>query len=247
MPGSQLAENQEAGLRPEFALFDRNPDPALDELAELAAVLCGADYAYIGWMDYSRLWFKARFGFKAAEQPRATTACQWMLDAGAPLVIHNAGEDARFPPEGIPLPGAAPSLSYAGTPLIASSQQIVGTLAVLSRQPGRFKPEHQTLLEILGRQAVTRLELYSRIRAQEQAQRARRRVERALAIERCFVAATLDSIPALVTVLDTAGRVVRMNDSCTQLLGIGLADAAGRPFVDEVLEEGDREWVAARL
>jgi two-component system sensor histidine kinase VicK len=247
MPGSQLAENQEAVLRPEFALFDRNPDPGLDELTELAAVLCGADYAYIGWMDYNRLWFKARFGFRGTDQPRATTACQWMLDSGIPLVIENAGQDPRFPPEGIPLPGVAPSFSYAGTPLIGSTQQIVGTLAVLSRRPGRFKPEHQTLLEILGRQAMTRLELYSRIRAQEQAQRARHRVERALAIERCFVAATLDSIPALVTVLDTAGRVVRMNDSCAQLTGLGTATAAGRPFVDELLGEGDREWVAARL
>ena len=82
---------------------------------------------------------------------------------------------------------------------------------MLAREPNQFKPEHLTLLEILGRQAVTRLELYSRIRAQEQAQRARQRTERALAIERCFVAATLDSIPALVTVLDTAGRIVRMN------------------------------------
>ena len=72
MPGSKFFENQEAYLHPEFNIFDRNPDPALDELVELAAVLCGADYAYIGWMDFNRLWFKARFGFKAIEQSRAS-------------------------------------------------------------------------------------------------------------------------------------------------------------------------------
>jgi len=73
MPGSRPAGDQEAYLHPEFNIFDRNPDPALDELAELAAVLCGADYAYIGWMDFNRLWFKARYGFKGVEQAKATT------------------------------------------------------------------------------------------------------------------------------------------------------------------------------
>ena len=41
--------------RRESSLFDRDADPALDELVELAAVLCGTDYAYLGWMDYNRL------------------------------------------------------------------------------------------------------------------------------------------------------------------------------------------------
>lgn len=247
VPGSQLAESHEGVVWPETGLFDRNSDAALDELVELASVLCGADFAYLGWMDYNRLWFKARFGFRGTDQPRASTACQWMLSTGAPLRIENASEDPRFPPDGIPLAGAEPCLSYAGVPLISSTQQIVGTLAVLARHPLQFPPEHLTLLEILGRQAVTRLELYSRIRAQEQAQRSRQRTERALAIERCFVAATLDSIPALVTVLDTAGRIVRMNFSCAQLTGLSLADSVGRPFVEEVLEAPDREWVGARL
>ena len=223
--GSQGGENQEMGVRAELSVFERNADPGLNELTELAAVLCNADYAYLGWMDYNRLWFRSRYGFRATDQPRAATACQWMLEKGQPLLIADASQDPRFPPTGIPLPNADPCLSYAGVPLLSGDMQIVGTLAMLARTPNRFKPEHLTLLETLGRQVVTRLELYSRIRMQEQAQRQRQRTERALAIERCFVAATLDSIPALVTVLDTAGRVVRMNEPCSQLTGISLAHA----------------------
>ncbi len=247
MLGSQGGENQDAVVRPELSVFDRNPDPALDELTELAAVLCNADYAYIGWMDFNRLWFKARFGFKAMEQPRASTADHWMMEKGEPLLITDAGRDPQFPPEGIPLAGTTPCLSYAAAPLISSDEQTIGTFAVLARNAGQFKPEHLTLLEILGRQVVTRLELYNRVRLQEQAQRQRQRTERALAIERCFVAATLDSIPALVTVLDTAGRVVRMNDPCAQLTGLTLAYSVGQPFVDEFLVADDREWARGKL
>jgi PAS domain S-box-containing protein len=245
--GSQSGENQDVGVRAELSVFDRNSDPGLNELTELAAVLCNADYAYLGWMDYNRLWFRSLYGFRASDQPRAATACQWMMEKGQPLLIADASQDPRFPPTGIPLPNADPCLSYAGVPLLSGDMQIVGTLAMLARTPDRFKPEHLTLLETLGRQVVTRLELYSRIRLQEQAQRLRQRTERALAIERCFVAATLDSIPALVTVLDTAGRVVRMNEPCSQLTGLSLAHAIGLPFVDEFLEEGDRAWVASKL
>jgi len=242
-PGEHLA----VALRQEFEAFDRSPDPALDELTELSAVLSNADYAYIGWMDFNRLWFKSRFGFKATEQPRSTTACQWLLQMGQPLLIPEAGEDARFPPTGIPLLGGKNCRSYAGVPLVSSAQQVIGTLAVLAREPDRFNAQHITLLEVLGRQVVTRLELYARIRAQEQAIRARQRTERALAIERCFVAATLDSVPALVAVLDTSGRTVRLNHSCAQLTGLSLADAVGRPFVDEVLEPDDRPWASTKL
>ena len=245
--GSQGGENQEGTLRPEWSFFDRNPDPSLDELTELAAVLCNADYAYLGWMDYSRLWFKSRFGFKATDQPRAATACRWVIEKGLPLLITDAGRDADLPPEGISLPNAEPCLSYAGAPLIASDGQTVGVLAVLARKASQFAPEHLTLLEVLGRQAMTRLELYNRVRLQEQAQRQRQRIERSLAIERIFVAATLDSIPALVAVLDTAGRIVRMNDACTQLTGLSLANAVGRPFVDEFLSTDDRMWASGKL
>ncbi|MGA2537611.1 MAG: PAS domain S-box protein, partial [Terracidiphilus sp.] len=245
--GVRLVEYQALASRQDLEIFDRTPDLALDELTELSAVLCNADYAYIGWMDFNRLWFKSRFGFDAPEQPRSATACQWLMEKGQPLLIRDAGEDERFPPVGIPLIGAKPCRSYAGVPLFSAGQQIIGTLAVLAREPNRFHKEHLTLLEVLGRQVVTRLELYTRIRSQEMAQRARQRMERALAIERTFVAATLDSVPALVVVLDTAGRMVRLNHSCAQLTNLSLADAVGRPFIDQVLEQNDRPWATTKL
>jgi PAS domain S-box-containing protein len=233
--------------RSEFDAFDRNPDPALDELTELAAVLSRADYAYTGWMDFNRLWFKSQYGFQGREQACSSTACQWLMGSGEPLLIPDAALDPRFPPHGIELTGGQPCRSYAGTPLITSTHQIVGTLAILAQEPNQFSQEHLTLLEVLGRQAVTRLELYNRIKLQEQAQRALQRAERSLAIERCFVAATMDSIPALVAVLDTAGRVVRLNNACVQLTGLNPAGVVGRAFVDEVLEADHRAWAAGKI
>jgi two-component system sensor histidine kinase VicK len=233
--------------RSDFDAMDRNADPALDELTEFTAVLSGADYAYMGWQDFSRLWFKSRFGFMAADQPRSSTACQYVVDAAKPLLIADAVSDPRFPPSGIELPGGKPCRSYAGLPLRSANQHIIGTLAILARKPNQFGQEHVTLLEVVGRQIVTRLELYNRIRAQEQAQRARQRTERALAMERCFVATTLDSIPALVVVLDTAGRVIRFNQPCLQLTGLDPTETAGRAFVEALLEPDDRQWAGGKV
>ena len=233
---------------PVHEVFDRNPDPALEELVRLAAVLSGADYAYIGWMEATRLHFKCTYGFLARDQDRATTACQWVMQQGSPLLIADSSTDARFPSAGIEVENALPCKSYLGVPLLGPANRIIGTLAVLASERQRFSPEHIGLINILARQIVTRVELYSRTAAQEQAQRSRQRLERALAIERNFVATTLDSIPALVAVLDTAGRMVRFNRPAEELTGLRLGEIVGRPFVDEVLVEREaRGWAQDKV
>ena len=88
--GFQQAEQARLMARSEFDVFDRNADPALDEITELAAVLSLADFSYIGWMDFNRLWFRAKFGFSAPEQARAATACNWVLTTGQPLLVADA-------------------------------------------------------------------------------------------------------------------------------------------------------------
>ena len=235
---------------PELEARDTAADPALDELVRLAAVISGADYAYLGWLDASRLWFKSTHGFVAREQARSTTACHWMTLSGSPLLVKDAASDPRLGDgsAGVELENALRCRSYLGLPLIGPGDRVIGTLAVLAIEANRFSPEHINLVGILGRQAVTRMELYSRTAAQEQAQRSRQRLERALTIERNFVSATLDSIPALVAVLDTAGRMVRFNRPCEELTGLRFGDIVGRPFVEEILVEREaRGWAQDKV
>ena len=233
-------------------IFDRSQDPALDELVRLAAVLSGADYAYLGWMDSTHLHFKSTHGFRAKDQSRTTSACYWTVLQAVPLLVKDAQAekeiDKRFKNGAIELENANACRSYLGIPLMGPGNQVIGTLAVLAAGPGRFSKEHIGLLSILARQAVTRVELYNRTAAQEQAQRSRQRLERALAIERNFVAATLDSVPALVAVLDTAGRMVRFNRPAEELTGLKLSAIVGRPFVEEVLVEREaRGWAQDKV
>jgi len=230
-------ERRKTTAPPEAAIFDSTPDPALDEIVHLAAVLSGADYAYLSWMDSNWLWFKSTHGFYARKQVRLTTACHTMLRSGAPLSLKDAGGDSRFTEDGVPLENALACRSYLGVPLSGLGNGAEGTLAVMAIEANRFSKEHIHLIQILARQAVTRAELYKRSAAHEHLQRSSQRIERALAVERNFVAATLDSIPALVAVLDTAGRIVRFNRPCEDLTGLNLSEISGHLFVEEVMVE----------
>jgi len=249
---SRMERNPPTPAQPEQEAVDRTPDPALEELVRLAAVLSGADYAYLEWMTSTHLHFKSTYGFMARDQDRRGSACHWVVSHASPLLIRDAAVESRTDPrihaEGIELENALLCQSYLGVPLIAPGDRIIGTLAVLAIEPNRFSQEHVGLISILARQAITRMELYNRTAAQEQALRSRQRLERALAIERNFVAATLDSIPALVAVLDTAGRMVRFNRPCEELTGLHLGDIVGRPFVEEILVEREaRGWAQDKV
>jgi PAS domain S-box-containing protein len=57
----------------------------------------------------------------------------------------------------------------------------------------------------------------------------------ALRQERDFVAALLDTLGALVVVLDREGRIVRFNQACENLTGYAAAEVQGRLFFDQFL------------
>jgi PAS domain S-box-containing protein len=223
----------------EYDVLDTPPDPAYDEMVRVAAQVTGAPYAYLGFIDANRLWFKSRFGFQGSEIPRLASACQYTILEPEPLLIGDAAMEPRFPVKGIPLTRAIHCRSYLAAPL-AAAEGGIGTLAVLSPKPNQFTEQHAAILGVLARQVMLRLEYSNRDRSQDLSMRSRQRIERALTVERNFVSAVLDTMSALVLVVDTAGRIVRFNRACEEISGYTFAELAGRSFPQELFLSEER-------
>ncbi|HEV2275272.1 MAG TPA: PAS domain S-box protein [Acidobacteriaceae bacterium] len=229
----------------EYEILDTLPDPAFDEIARLAASSSGAPYAFIGFIDWSRVWFKSRIGFSSRQIPRTSSACQFVVMEGRPALIGDMSKDSRFPAQGLELSKDIRCRSYAAAPLLTASGAVIGTLAVCSPEAEAFERSTLDNLQVLARQVVTRLDLYAKSHQQERVLRSRQRTEQALTIERNFVSAVLDTISALVLVLDTSGRIVRFNRASETLSGYSFADLVGRAFPEELFPEQERERAIA--
>ena len=222
----------------QYEILDTLPDPAFDEIARMAASICNAPYAFIGFLDWSRVWFKSTVGFSARQIRRNGSPCQFLLLDGKPLIISDALADHRFASAGIALDAGIKCRSYAAAPLFSTAGMILGTIAVCSPEANAFSRSHLESLQVLGRQVVTRMDLYATGHVQENVVRSRQRSEQALTVERNFVNAVLNNISALVLVFDIAGRIVRFNRACETISGYSFADLAGRAFPEEALPAG---------
>ena len=225
----------------QYEILDTLPDPAFDEIARMAASICNAPYAFIGFLDWSRVWFKSTIGFTARQIRRNGSPCQFLLLDAKPLIISDALADPRFAASGIVLDAGIRCRSYAAAPLLTSSGMILGTVAVCSPEANAFSRNNLESLQTLARQAVTRLDLYATGHSQESVVRSRQRSEQALTVERNFVAAVLNTISALVLVFDIAGRIVRFNRACETISGYTFGDLAGRAFPEELFAPGERQ------
>ena len=223
----------------EYEILDTPSDPAFDEIVRVAAQVTGAPFAYLGFLDANRLWFKSRFGFNGAEIPRLATADQYTILEPEPLLVADAAVEPRFPVRGIPLTRSIHCRSYLAAPLVGP-EGAIGTLAVLSPRPNQFTEQQASILSVLARQVMLRLEFSIHSRGQDHSLRARQRIEKALMVERNFVSAVLDTMSALVLVVDTQGRIVRFNRACEEISGYTFAELAGRSFPQELFLNEER-------
>ncbi len=68
-----------------------------------------------------------------------------------------------------------------------------------------------------------------------------KRVEQALHEERNVLSAILDTVGALVVVLDAEGRIVRLNRACEQTTGHSFAEVQGAPLWDLFIQTEERD------
>jgi GAF domain-containing protein len=148
-PAHRLADRARLQALTDTALMHAPPDPRLDLLTRVASVLTAAPTALLSLVAADRQVFASQTGLgepwrSSRQTPMSYSFCQWTVASGEVLVIENAQTHplVRHNPAVAELGVAA----YAGIPVHASGDQIVGSFCVMDTKTRRWAPADLALL-----------------------------------------------------------------------------------------------------
>ena len=208
-----------AALR-SYNILDTQPEPGFDDLAQLAAAVCQAPMALIGFFDADRYWVKAQVGLKLDAVPRD-------------YALYHVSDQPEFEeiPDTLssrladhPMVLLWPKVRfYAGMPIVSSGGQLLGVLDVLDQAPRQLSETQRSSLAALARQALAQLDLRGAAKAREEIARSAQKA--ADDISAAFDA-TLES---MARALDLRDREVEGHLSRVAQITVTLAKAMGLP------------------
>ncbi len=220
----------------QYHVLDTPPEEGFDDLARIAAQICGTPIALVSLVDEHRQWFKARVGVEARETPRDVAFCAHAILGKEVMVVPDASSDPRFADNPL-VTGDLHIRFYAGAPLIAPDAHVLGTLCVVDREPHVLTREQEDALEALARQAVGQLELRKKLRELAAAVQQRRQTLEEM--DRFFQLSL-----EMLGIADFAGRFLRLNPAWERALGYTLEELMATPYL-EFVHPDDRERTVA--
>lgn len=142
----------------QYQILDTEPEEAYDNLAHLAALICGTSIAVISFIDENRQWFKAKLGLNVTEIPLHVGFSYLCQEQQGIVIIPDTLNDDRFATNSVVT--SEPYVRfYAGVPLFAPQGEIIGTLAVLDPQPKQLHQQQIDGLIALSSLVIDQLEL----------------------------------------------------------------------------------------
>ncbi|MGC1309466.1 MAG: sensor domain-containing phosphodiesterase [Phormidesmis sp.] len=141
-----------------YSILDTLPEPAFDDIVELAAHICGTPTALVSLIDANRQWFKAKVGLEASETPRDIAFCNYTIQQPDPLVVEDTHQSGRFR-DNVLVTGPPHIRFYAGVPLITPDGHALGSLCVIDYQPRKMTPHQLRALKVLSHQIIAQMEL----------------------------------------------------------------------------------------
>ena len=143
-----------------YKILDSGAEVDFDNIAMLAARICGSQSAAISFIDGNRQWFKARCGIDQSETPIEASFCAHAILSQEIMVVSDARRDVRFATN--PLVLGPPWIRfYAGMPINAIDGTPIATLCVFDSgpRPNGLTEVQATTLRVLASQVQSLLEL----------------------------------------------------------------------------------------
>ena len=160
MQDKGMSETERARLESlaSYNILDSAPEHEYDDIVQRAAALCECPISTVTLVDRHRQWFKASVGLDIRETERDIALCDHTIRGTGPLIIPDTLRDDRF--------AANPVVTdtngirfYAGTPLLSSENQVLGTLCVMDYRPRNLSDAQANYLALLADQVMMHLEL----------------------------------------------------------------------------------------
>ncbi|TQS45797.1 GAF domain-containing sensor histidine kinase [Cryptosporangium phraense] len=141
-------------------ILDTEAETEFDDIALLAAEICGTPIALVSLVDDDRQWFKAHIGLDFRQTCRDAAFCAHAIEQPDILEVPDAAADPRFADN--PLVVGEPFIRfYAGAPLRVEGGLSLGTVCVIDRMPRTLTPAQRRALRALARHAAAEIELRS--------------------------------------------------------------------------------------
>lgn len=150
-----------------YKILDTPEEQELNDIAQIASAVCGADVAMVSFIDQDRQWFKAKFNYGQDSTPRALSLCQYTLDKpDEVLVVEDATMDSRFSSN--PFVASGPGLRfYASAPLVSEQGNVLGTLCAFGQKPTKMSKVQEQALRNLANQVMKYIEARKIIQLQK--------------------------------------------------------------------------------
>ncbi|HEU5104005.1 MAG TPA: response regulator, partial [Roseiflexaceae bacterium] len=234
-----------AALR-RYRILDTPPERDFDDLARLAATICGTPIALVSLIDADRQWSKSHIGLDGGDLPRDQAFCSHaIVDSDELFVVHDLLQDQRFNDN--PLVVDGPNLRfYAGAPLRTPDGHAVGTLCVLDHMPRDLSPELRDGLRTIGRQVLLLLERRLKIEELEHVISDRDRIAIALRDGERRYRELIEQSHGLICSHDLDGTLLDVNRAAAVALGYEPDELIGRNLA-EIMPPAARRYLGTYL
>ena len=209
------------------------PEQDFDDLARLAAHVCGTPIALVSLVDADREWFKSRVGWDASETPRAGSFGSHAIQGRELFVVKDAAADPRFARN--PLVLGPPGIRfYAGASLLTPEGQPIGTLSVIDRAPRELSLDQCAALNAFARQLIHVMELRRRFRELRESNSERTGAQRALKESEERYRDLFEGASDLIQAVSPDGRFLYTNRAWRDTLGYAAREVSEMRFFDVI-------------